>query len=228
MVYKRKRRYRRKKPVGKPMPPKRMRSLATTPSYFFTRTESLEIDTTVSGPFSSNMVRLDQVSHGIPDYSVGRLVNFSDFSNLFGGYKVNRIRITITPNFTNASFDTSAKAPQVLLHTLYDPFNHLGTTVTPAQVSQFQNRRTRKLLNNTNQKGLVSYFKPTMRSANDTAGVTTKYNVVRSRWNSTADSGALHYGPTLIIETVDGSLFTQNNIVLTVDVKYYLEMKQVF
>jgi hypothetical protein len=210
---------------------KKSRSLGGSPSYFFKRSYTQDINLSIA-TYNSSIARLDNNSaYGLDAIVLNALPGLSDFTSLFGGYKIHAVKYKITPNLTQTDrTDAGDSTPQVKLITVYDPFSHLSsnpTTTTRAEIDQYQNQRVRNLIQASQGEGLGCYFKTRQQANVDLTGVADGYSNVKPRWCSTTETTALHTGPALFVETVDGSLFSDSALKLKVETIYYLEFKNV-
>ncbi len=218
-------------PRGKPNP-NPSRSLKASPSYFFKRSYTQDVDLSIP-TYNSSIARLDNNSaYGLDAVVLSAMPGHTDFTNLFGGYKIHAVKYKITPNLTQTSriAGTDALTPQVKLITVFDPFDHLSsnpTTTTRAEIDQYQNQRVRNLIQASAGGGISAYFKTTQRANVDLTGIADGYSNVKPRWVSTTETTAQHYGPALFVQTVDDSLFSANELKLKVETIYYLEFKNV-
>lgn len=217
-------------PKGKP-PAKKSRSLKGSPSYMFKRSFTQEIDCS-NAVFNNGMMRLDNNSAvGLNAIVLQTLPGYTDFTNLFGGYKIHAVKYRITPNLTQSDRAATGNAvPQVKLITVYDPFDHLSsnpTTATRAEIDQYQNARVRNLIQSNAGGGISCYFKTRQRANVDLTGIADGYSNVKPRWCSTTQDTVQHFGPALFLETTDGSLFSDSNLKVKIETIYYLEFKNV-
>lgn len=229
------RRRRRGAPVGRPARKKAV-TIAKLPRYLFTRSTSTKLDMSDVN-FNQDLIRLDNedgaIAPALAPILLNQLPNYPEFQNLFAGYKINAVRYTFTPQYTNADVqlnDTNKSTPQCKLITCYDPFdtlNRSATGTTIAELNQMQNRKTRNLIASNRNKGLSVYFKLNQRANIDLQGLTDGYSTVKPRWCSTASADVAHFGPAMFLQTTDGTAFSLQNLMIKVETKFYLEMKQV-
>jgi len=134
MVYKRKRvsrpyrrRYRRKTTM---MRPRRPRGITSKPVYHFKRTFQALSQTTASTAVISDLY----------SFQITDLPNFSEFSNLFDSYRVNKVVLTFLPNHNTSQMGTAAQnIPN--FHTVIDtsPSGSFPTTIN--QLYEYQTHR---------------------------------------------------------------------------------------
>lgn len=214
--------------AGRAAVPRSVKSLRTAPTYSFTRQHQVKLDLT-QPLFAASIVRIDRVAHGLgPTITAASIPGFSEFAALFGGYKINAIKYTITPNFNN-TFGTSGavSAPQVLVHRVSDPFNHLGMTPSIGTLNEFQSKYTRNLIESNQAKSVSVYFKPVIGSAVEAGALTSTFSRRRPQYVSTSDTDVDHFGPAIVLQTTDGSFFSNNDLLFSVSIKYYMSFKNV-
>lgn len=232
MAKKRRRRRRTKPQRGKVGGASRKMKISRLPTYNFIRDFTIPVDFDTA---DFAMIRLDSATTAgaglLNPWRLSDLPDFADFQSLFGGVKLNAVSCKFYTD-TNQATGSVDNNSQVNLTTLYDPFSTLDQSPTQAQLDQFQAKRVQPLINS-NGKPAKLYFKPVTRSYISSGSAPT---ALAARINAgdnksyvpTADgSNVNHFGPAIIVSTINGTDLSTQNFNLKIRVRYYMSFKSV-
>lgn len=140
-------------------------------------------------------------------FTLGMLPTYGDFSALFDQYKINKVKVKITPYSCSSILQTGVgaannQAGAVIIHSVidYDDATQFGAnTAGIDQMRQYPSYRT----NNFFQMGkpIKRYFTPHIAQAAYGSGVFASYANVGPRWIDMASTDVQHYGLKFIAET---------------------------
>ncbi len=166
--------------------------------------------------------------------SLSDVINYEEFTALYGLYRINSIVFKLTPNCSVAQ-TASLGASQIQIQTVFDPAGQISATSTQNDFLQIQNIKRRNMVVSDLSKPITFKFKPTLKSvivvnspwdAGDYAGVSLAQSK-NSGWISTANADVAHLGPEFAFSTVDGSLLSSSDISFRIDKVVYISLKQV-
>lgn len=196
--------------------------------YSFTRETTNMVDLTALPGNDVSIMRADGTNGGgfLIRLNANAITDFGvDFPSLFAGYRFTAVEYTIYPGRLSANGGLGAC--QVMVHSVNNEFNTLGTIITQAQLDQFQSKKTRTLINAAG-KPIKIKFKPTQQIAVASTNALTQARAVGiAGWIPTQELNVIHSGPCIVFQTLDNSLFSQSGLTVSVKTKFWFECKSV-
>lgn len=165
-------------------------------------------------------------------FKMSDLTGTTDFQGLFKMYKINAVRIEITPATNNTMITNSATNDSNSGLFLRIKKNQTGTLLTDTDIldNWLQNQAVKKFRIPTNKKTVlympVNQLAYVYRGPFATSG--GAYGVTRPKWIETIDLECLHYGLDCRIDTISGTHITAlyNDLpAYTIEQKYYFQCK---
>lgn len=166
-------------------------------------------------------------------FSLGLLPDYLDFYNLYDQYKINRIKIKLTPYSTVAlqqsGVGTANNQPLgVIVHNLVDLDDGTPFASSAAGINfmrQYSTYKTRNLLNSSG-KPISRYWKPRIAlGAYDSASSTAKVNT-KPMWIDMVYTNVEHYGYKLLFQVFQPDTAVPIFIWFKLEATYYFECKQ--
>ena len=164
-------------------------------------------------------------------FSLQQVQDFTDFTNLFGLYKLSAVNVEMTLSSTNANVNTASASMNPSQIIVYTAPNPIGFNETLNEV-YFLNTSSAKKRNLMNSNGRSSNFYMPLKQATQVfAGVSNDdYAVQRPKFISTSESATPHYGIDMRMQRVDGLPFSSGysgDMYMKITTTYYIQCKQV-
>lgn len=156
-------------------------------------------------------------SFGTFYFSLSDLVNYTEFTNLFDMYRINKVVVKMVPNVNSAEAGAAQRLPQI--HSVLD-YNDRTIPTTLNELVQYQNYRMTM-----GSRIHTRILTPASLDVVDSEGGTTPTSA-RPRfknWISTSDATLEHYG----IKYCIGATASANAVSYTPYITYYISCKSV-
>ncbi|AUM61741.1 capsid [uncultured virus] len=186
--------------------------------------ESRFMDATASGTFAlggalsasagymshTTSAVLAAVNYGAigASFRLSDLPNYTEFTNLYESYKINRITVRITPMATGAAagaaFSSTVTQTAILFHWCLDYDDSSVPTASDAGVQALRQRSGYKFRNiyANDGKPIVISWVPRVAASYYNSAVSTAYGQKASPWLDEGSDSCPHYGLKMITETV--------------------------
>lgn len=162
-------------------------------------------------------------------FTLAGLQNYTEFTNLFGKYRINAIKITFMPSYSGndlAQVQANASAsgtwglmPRV--HTIVDT-SGLATAQIDSEADMMENNKCRSIAS-PNRPFSIYIKKPCVHLG--TANVTTIVGgAPKNMWIDTANHNVVHHGAAIGMIIPNGS--SAGSWTYQVVVKYYMQFKE--
>lgn len=148
-------------------------------THFFKRTAVTRVNVQIAGGFGTL---------GANQFTLASLPNYTEFTALYDTYKICGIRMKIVFNKDSSDVMSSNGLPQLI--TVND-FNDASGLTSEAEALQYASFKQRRM-----NAPISRYFRPTQLASGTTA---TDFQFVKSRWNSTINTGVPHLGMKMAI-----------------------------
>lgn len=204
--------------------------------HYFTRSfeKPLALDDPTAYPLGFTATTDGGVA-GTIQISASELNDWTDFSNLFGQYKLNAVSIKILPQYTAALSEPSGLGgEQIVVRWCRNMLQKsIGAGDTRTMWLDRQAVKQRLLMTN-NRRTLSLYSKLNIRDmiTDNTAPASDDFVAIRPHWIATANDTVPHYGLNVRFDSCSGvTLPTNPNPTtlpkLTLQIKYYLMCRMV-
>lgn len=177
----RRRRYTRRRTMRRPLTQRALKV------HHFKRTFALDYITSAAG---SDVL-------GAYSFTLSQLPNYTEFTNLYDQYRINKILIKFVPNVNSA--DVAAAATIAQFNTVLD-FNDatpLGSLNACFEYGNWRMSRGTQIH--------TRIFRPSTLDATSTSGAITATNPTWRQWISTANSDVPHFGLKYCAEPTAGN-----------------------
>jgi len=164
-------------------------------------------------------------------FGLSDLPDYTDFTNLFDWYKINKIVVRLLPYFSqttdvpnSATFGTFSSASNLRIFTAID--TGLAPTLTAANavntIRQYSNCKVTPYI-----KGQTRSFRPRYDGLD--AETVESQTVGPTPWIDTTSTSAIHYGLLIAIDTsgLNPASINQGDVLLRIEATYYMSFKSV-
>lgn len=197
-------------------PPRRM-----MPSiYKFKRNVTQTIDLNNIEGTGWDLMEASAMQKGI-SVALSSLSDYSQFTNLFEQYKLTGLRLQIIPSW-NAIRGVGTQS-QILCYIMKSRFGYMVDNMQEVLAKQAK----RKFVAFRDGKPIDVYMK--LNQLNETYGtsLTTDYTIQRPKWLSTQEINTAHYGYDIVLQTVSGRAFTDQEMSVKIFTTVYFSCRGV-
>lgn len=157
------------------------------------------------------------VNYGATDFRLNQLPNIADFTNLFGQYRINKIKLTMTLNQDqSAQTSTNAVFPR-----LYVQNNYLDAT-PPSDANELRQSPNTKQISMRSGKMYTFWIKPAVASYLYVSATSSGYTPRWNTWIRSSDSTLPHYGFKWAVENL-----IQNVYSIAFEATFYISCRDV-
>lgn len=210
----------------------------TTSNFTQVGTDTFSSNITVSA-LNAGLIRVDLNGTG-PTYkffwgqsigfSLADIPNYSEFTQLYDQYKINKIVLKIYPfNNIPSTANTTATSGGVglIIHSILDPDNLLVASADEAGVNTLRQYQNYKTVNMSNKKYFKKVITPRMlEGVVNSAGTIVGNRVNKSYYIDCAYPSVPHYGVHLLYEFINPTTATVSYF-LRIEATYYMSFKDV-
>lgn len=135
---------------------------------------------------------------GVNYYTLGNVINASDFKNLFNEYQISGVKISF--NLRRLQNDSVTSA-QSTIPTLYFSIDNDGNQIIPANLNEMLEKSTlqRRVLHP--GKPVTVWIRPRVSALVYQSVIASAYSTAKGpEWLSTAQPDAMHYGLTWAVD----------------------------
>lgn len=149
-------------------------------------------------------------------FSLGQIVNSSEFANLYDQYRINYI---VTKFWLK--IDPSAQSAATSSFPKFYWYRDWDDATNPASLQELrENSRTKVVVMNPNRPVVVA-FKPNVLQTLFNSGVTSTYKAAFNQWLDMSNTNTTHYGFKFAIDDL-----TNTNYKVDVEIVYYFQCRQ--
>lgn len=148
-------------------------------------------------------------------FKLSDLDDYSDFTNLFDQYRINAVKISFVPNFSNSALEYAANSAG--LHSIHTVIDHNDNTDPNdvLELMQYDNYRRKRI-----DRVMTRYFKVNTLADTKPSGLSAEWK----KWISTSSTDVAYYGLKYWIDALESSTVTA---VFDVFVTYYIQCRSV-
>lgn len=149
-------------------------------------------------------------------FRLSDLPDYTEYTNMFEQYRVNKVTLKITPMATEVSaggaVSSTATQSAVIFHYCLDYDDAARPTASAAGVDALRQRSGYRMRNvyAGNGKPIIISFSPKLLEEAYQSGVGTAYQPKKSSWIDEGYPNVLHYGVKCITESVSGGSAMQH------------------
>lgn len=164
-------------------------------------------------------------------FTLDMLPDYSEFTTLYDQYKINRVKVKMTPYSTASMLQTGVTTNNnqslgLILHSCidYDDASAFAASSTGINaMRQFLSYRTRNFING---RPVKIYFKPRIAMAAFGGGVFGSYASATPKWIDCDSSSVQHYGTKWIWESFQPDSSVPVFVWFKIEATLYFECKQ--
>lgn len=166
-------------------------------------------------------------------FSIDMLPDNSEFLTLFDQYKINRVKLRLTPYSTQSTLQSGVgvsgqnQGLSCIVHNIIDYDDAAALTPSAAGINLIRERlqfKTRNLFASRN--GLKQYFSPRVANAAFGGGVFGSYANVKAPWIDSNSPSVQHYGSKWLFEVFQPDVSVSCYIWFKLEATLYLELRQ--
>lgn len=199
--------------------------VAQPKNYLFARSKENLLNLT--SPDAGWITTLDNSLVKTFDFNLFSLPNPSDFTNLFGQYKLNMAIVKIFPSASQVLISTGPAGTQNMIITIWKNTHGVPLDATFSNAKLLEIQKKRQFMFPLNKPTTIKMYLKQLSHIYAGSTAFPDYGTVKPRYISTTEPNTPHYGMNVHIRKLDATAFGSNAPTLLVREKIYLTTRQV-